>query len=88
MFDKIKKENPSHLLNLGVTEQSIVGLASGMALEGFRPYIYSIVPFVLERPFEQIKLDIVQQDVNVKIVGFWNYPHAGPTHTTKNPERI
>ena len=88
IFDQIKRENPSHLINLGVTEQATIGLASGMALEGLKPYIYSITPFVLERPYEQIKLDIVEQNAEVKIIGFWNYPHAGPTHTTKNPEKL
>jgi len=55
-----------------------------MALEGLKPYIFSITPFVLERPFEQIKLDIVEQKTDVKLVGYWDYPTAGPTHITKD----
>ena len=52
-----------------------------MALEGLKPWIYTITPFLIERPFEQIKLDINQQNVNVKLIGFADYPTLGPTHT-------
>ena len=84
----IKEYYPNRVLNMGINEQATIGIASGMALEGLRPYVYSIAPFVLERPFEQIKLDIIEQNANVKLVGFWHYPTAGPTHFTKNPEQI
>lgn len=88
IFDRLKKENPSHFINIGINEQAAIGMASGMALEGLKPYFISITPFALERPFEQIKLDVLEQKADVKIVGFWNYPHAGPTHCTKNPKEI
>ena len=88
IFDRLKGENPSHYLNLGITEQATIGIASGMALEGLKPYVFSILPFALERPFEQIKLDIVEQNTDVKIIGFWDYPSAGPTHCTKNPKGL
>lgn len=88
IFDKLKEENPSHYINLGVTEQASVGVASGMALEGLKPYIYTITPFLLERPYEQIKLDIVEQNANVKLVGFWDYPKDGPTHITKDVGKL
>lgn len=84
----LKKYYPQNVINMGIDEQATIGIAAGMALEGLKPYIYSITPFILERPFEQIKLDIVEQNANVKLIGFWNYPHAGPTHFTKNPEKI
>jgi transketolase len=88
VFHGIKKDYPSKIINIGINEQATIGIASGMALEGLRPYVYSIVPFVLERPFEQVKLDIVEQNANVKLVGFWNYPDAGPTHFTKDPAKL
>ena len=52
-----------------------------MALEGLKPWVYTITPFLIERPFEQIKLDINQQNANVKLVGFADYPNLGPTHS-------
>jgi transketolase len=59
-----------------------------MALEGLKPWVYTITPFLIERPFEQIKLDIDQQNVNVKLVGFADYPHLGPTHTELNGKEM
>jgi transketolase len=85
---EIRKDYPNNILNMGINEQATMGIASGMALEGLKPYVFSIAPFVLERPFEQVKLDVVQQNANVKIVGFWHYPTAGPTHYTKEPKKI
>lgn len=80
IFPDLVKENPSHLIKMGVTEQAAIGIASGMALEGLKPYVFAITPFLLERPFEQIKLDIVQQNANVKLISYWDYGNMGPTH--------
>ena len=66
---------------MGICEQSLIGVASGMALEGLKPWVYTITPFLIERPFEQIKLDIDQQKANVNLVGFADYPTLGPTHS-------
>ena len=59
-----------------------------MALEGLKPWVYTITPFLIERPFEQIKLDIDQQNVDVKLVGFSDYPTLGPTHTELNGKKL
>ena len=88
IFSDFKTRFPNRYLNMGICEQSIVGVAAGMALSGMKPYIYSITPFILERPFEQIKLDIDQQKTNVKIVGYGDYPHEGPTHQTLNDRKL
>ena len=80
VFDDFRKENPKKFFNLGICEQSIISFASGLALEGLKPWVYTITPFLIERPFEQIKLDIDQQNVNVNLVGFADYPTLGPSH--------
>ena len=80
VFDDFRKKNPKKFFNLGICEQSIIGFASGLALEGLKPWVYTITPFLIERPFEQIKLDIDQQKANVKLVGFADYPTLGPSH--------
>nr|QBM01189.1 1-deoxy-D-xylulose-5-phosphate synthase [uncultured archaeon] len=80
IFDEFKEKLPSRFINLGVCEQSLISFSAGMALEGLKPYVYTITPFLIERPFEQIKLDIDQQNVNVKLVGYADYPTQGPTH--------
>lgn len=86
VFDEYRKLFPDRFMNLGVIEQAAVGFAAGLALEGFKPYVYTIAPFILERPFEQLKLDISQQNANVKLFGFWDYPDAGPTHKPNDIE--
>ena len=88
IFDDFRKENPSKFFNLGICEQSMISFASGMALEGLKPWVYTITPFLIERPFEQIKLDIDQQNVNVNLVGFADYPTLGPSHAEIDAKRL
>tara|TARA_Y100001970_G_C13778348_1_gene624079 strand:+ start:108 stop:617 length:510 start_codon:yes stop_codon:yes gene_type:complete len=88
VFDEFRKKHPNRFINMGICEQSIIGVAAGMALEGLKPWVYTITPFLIERPFEQIKLDIDQQNVDVKLVGFADYPTLGPTHTELNSKKI
>ena len=88
VFDEFRDKFPNRFINMGICEQSIISVASGMALEGLKPWIYTITPFLIERPFEQIKLDIDQQNVNVKLVGFADYPTLGPTHTEINAKKM
>lgn len=83
-MDEFKQRFPSRFFNLGLCEQTIIGISAGMALEGLRPIVYSITPFVIERPFEQIKLDIDQQNVPVILIGYADYPTHGPTHRPLN----
>ena len=45
IFDDFRKNHPKRFFNLGICEQSIIGFASGMALEGFKPWVYTITPF-------------------------------------------
>ena len=80
IIDEFKKRFPERIFNMGICEQSMLSIASGMALEGLKPYVYSLTPFLIERSFEQIKLDIDQQNVNVKLIGYADYPGQGPTH--------
>ena len=88
IFDDFRKNHPKKFFNLGICEQSIIGFASGLALEGLKPWVYTITPFLIERPFEQIKLDINQQNVNVKLVGFADYPSLGPSHAELDAKKM
>ena len=87
-MEEYKKKFPNRYFNMGLCEQSMISLAAGMAAEGLRPYVYSITPFLIERPFEQVKLDIDQQKANVKLVGFADYPTLGPTHSELDGKKI
>lgn len=84
VFDTYRAKFPERFINIGICEQSMIGVAAGMALEGLKPWVYTITPFLIERPFEQVKLDIDQQNVNVKLVGYADYPNQGPTHSELN----
>ncbi len=88
IFDDFRTNHPKRFFNMGICEQSIIGSAAGMALEGLKPWVYTITPFLIERPFEQIKLDIDQQNVNVKLVGYADYPKQGPTHAELNAKKL
>ena len=87
VFDDFREKYPESFINMGICEQSMIGPASGMALEGLQPWVYTITPFLIERPFEQKKLDIDHQNVNVNLVGYSDYPNLGPTHTELNAEK-
>ena len=88
IFDEYKQHYRKRFLNIGICEQSMISFASGMALEGYKPVVYSITPFLIERAFEQIKLDINHQNTNVILVGYDDYPKLGPTHKCLNIEKI
>ncbi len=88
VFDEFREKHPNRFINLGICEQSMVGVSAGMALEGLKPWVYTITPFLIERPFEQLKLDIDQQNANVKLVGFADYSTLGPTHRELDGEKL
>ena len=88
VFDDFREKYPERFINMGICEQSIISIASGMALEGLQPWVYTITPFLIERPFEQIKLDIDHQNVNVNLVGYSDYPTLGPTHTELDAKKM
>ena len=85
-MDEYKAKYPDRYLNVGLCEQSMISMAAGMALEGLRPVVYSSTPFLIERPFEQIKIDIDENNLPVMLVGQADYPTHGPTHRPLNPE--
>jgi len=80
LFDEYRELFPDRFINIGICEQSMISVAAGMALEGWKPYVYTITPFLIERPYEQIKIDIYQNNANVKLIGYADYPKQGLTH--------
>ncbi|OGG41017.1 hypothetical protein A2118_02105 [Candidatus Kaiserbacteria bacterium GWA2_50_9] len=84
-LEKIKEQFPNRFLNVGIAEQHMVGMASGLALEGKKVIVYSIASFATMRPYEQIRNDVCYHNLDVKIVGVgggYNYANHGITHHT------
>ena len=80
MFDDFRKACPHRHIEFGVAEQSMIGFAAGMAIAELRPIVYTITPFMIERAFEQVKLDVDFQSLPVGLVGYADYPSYGPSH--------
>ena len=82
-FEQAAVRHPGRIINLGIMEQTAVSLAAGLALEGFIPVVHSITPFVVERPFEQIKVDFCYQRLGGNFISTgasYDYGTDGMTH--------
>ncbi|WP_144502501.1 transketolase family protein [Bacillus thuringiensis] len=83
MLEDYIAEFPDRYLNVGIAEQNAIGVAAGLALSGKLVYVYSIVPFLTMRCFEQIRLDVAYMNTNVRLIGVGgglSYGAAGATH--------
>ncbi len=60
---------PKQFLNIGVAEQTMMGVVYGMSKAGWKPYVYTMLNFVIFRPYEQLRNDICHQNANVKLFG-------------------
>lgn len=83
VFEDFSKLLPNQFINMGVAEANMLGVATGLALSGKIPFVYSIATFATMRPFEQIRTDVAVHNANVKIIGSGaglSYSDAGSTH--------
>ncbi len=85
-IEKFQERFPNRYFNFGVTEQSTVMIAVGLALSGLKPYVYSMINFVLFRPAEMVRNGIVCHKANVKLIGVRGsekYKFLGFSHNIK-----
>jgi transketolase len=68
-IEEFRKKFPDRFFNFGVTEQSTMIIAAGLALSGFKPYVYSMINFVTFRPYEMVRNAVCLHNANVKIIG-------------------
>ena len=68
-FDNHRLTYPDRFINVGAAEQLMLGVATGMALEGKIPVVYSMTPFIIYRPFEFIRNQLERDEIPVKLFG-------------------
>lgn len=82
-LEPLKDKLGGRFINAGVAEQNMVSVAAGMAMNGLRPWVYSIAPFIYARAFEQIRNDVCLHNLPVVLVGNgggYGYGVMGATH--------
>ena len=83
VFEEYEKKYKEDYLNIGICEANMIGVSAGMAMNGFTPLVYTIVPFLTMRCFEQIRVDIAMHEQKVILIGVGGglaYGSLGPTH--------
>jgi len=83
LLGEMKKAYPQRYYMEGVAEANIIGMAAGMAMEGFVPYVNTIATFITRRCYEQVALDLCLHDLPVRLIGNgggYVYAPLGPTH--------
>jgi transketolase len=91
LWDKIRDDFPTRFHNVGSSEMVMMGMGIGLAMEGKIPYVYSITPFAIYRPFEMIRNYLDHENIPVNIIGGGRdkeYGYLGFSHWSHDDKRI
>ena len=91
MWDTIRDDYPQRFMNVGASEQAMMGIAVGLALEGKIPVVYTITPFLLYRPFETLRNYVNHERIPVKLVSSGrgrDYAHDGFSHWAEEDKDV
>jgi transketolase len=91
LWDKVRDDYPDRFFNVGSSEMAMMGMAIGLAMDGKIPYVYSITPFAIYRPFEMIRNYLDHENIPVNIVGGGrdkDYGYLGFSHWSHDDKRI
>ncbi len=83
IFDEFIEKFPDRFINCGIAEQNMIGVAAGLASEGMKPVVYTIIPFLIMRAYEQIRVDIGINNQSLILIGVGGglaYDKLGSTH--------
>lgn len=83
VIDEYQSLYPNRFLNLGIAEQNMISFSAGLALTGYKVFCYNLIPFLLYRPYEQVRNDICYQKLPVTLIGIGSgvtYSPHGVTH--------
>ena len=86
-LDNLREQFKDRFINVGIAEQNLINVSTGLALEGFTVYAYAIAPFLTMRAYEQIRVNVALQaqlkEININLIGVGaglSYDVSGPTH--------
>jgi len=91
VFDQHFKDFPDRCLNCGASEQAMIGIAVGLALEGKIPFVYTITPFLIYRAYETLRLYLHHEHIPVKLIGSGrdnDYSHDGISHDATGVDEV
>jgi transketolase len=85
-FEPARLRHPDRVINVGIREGLMAGVGGGLALTGMRPYLHSYAPFLIDRAYEQVKLDLGHQDAGAVLVSIGaSYDASGEGYTHQSP---
>jgi len=83
LFNEFKEKYPNRFYNMGICENTLISVAAGLSAQGFIPFVHTIAPFITERSYEQVKMDLCYNRFSANLVSCgasFDYAWDGPSH--------